>query len=105
MSKSTLKARNRYHLKKYKKADFDGKYRKIHNSMNKYILSFKSFDDRFTADFHCTYNLFIFALCRLNLWSQNTKEPKKSFYDVFYNHIVSKAENIGVANIGEKKIY
>ena len=104
MPKSKLKARNRYHLKKYEKV-FGSEYKRLHNLMNKYVLSFKSYDDRFTADFHCTYNIFIFALGRLNLWSRNTKDPKKSFDDVFFNHIVSKAEKIGVADINEKKIY
>ena len=104
MSKSTLKARNRYHLKKYEQV-FGSEYEKLHNLMNKYILSFKSYDDRFIADFHCTYNIFIFALCRLNLWSKNTKDPEKAFFSVFDDHIIDKAQHIGRDTIKEKKFY
>ena len=104
MSKSKLKARNRYHLKKYEQV-FGSEYEKLHNLMNKYVLSYKSYDDRFTADFHCTYNIFIFALCRLNLWSRNTKDPKKAFFSVLEDHIFSKAQHIGRDTINEKKFY
>ena len=96
MSKSKLKARNRYHLKKYEKV-FGSEYEKLHNLMNKYILSYKSYDDRFTADFHCTYNIFIFALCRLKLFSRNTKDEKSTFFDVMVR-VNKTAENIGVSN-------
>jgi len=96
MSKSKLKAQNLYHLKKYEKV-FGSEYEKLHNLMNKYILSFKSYDDRFTADFHCTYNIFIFALCRLKLFSRKTKDEKFTFFDVMVR-INKTAENIGASN-------
>ena len=94
--KKSKNRRNNYHLKKYSKI-IEPLYENVHNKMNEYILSFKKNDDKFVAEYHCTHNLFVFALCRLKLFSQKTKDDKFTFFDTIVR-INKTAEKIGVSN-------
>tara|TARA_B100000959_G_C14506657_1_gene429508 strand:+ start:104 stop:412 length:309 start_codon:yes stop_codon:yes gene_type:complete len=94
--KKSKNRRNNYHLKKYSKI-IEPLYENVHNEMNEYILSFKKNDDKFVAEYHCIHNLFVFALCRLKLFSQKTKDDKFTFFDTIVR-INKTAEKIGVSN-------
>ena len=88
--------RNNYHLKKYSKI-IEPMYENVHNKMNEYILSFKKNDDKLIADYHCIHMLFVFALCRLKLFSQKTKDDKFTFFDTMVR-LNKVAEKIGIDN-------
>jgi hypothetical protein len=94
--KKSEKRRNNYHLNKYDKI-IHPMYENLHNKMNEYILSYKKNDDKFIAEYHCIHMLFVFALCRLKLFSRKTKDEKFTFFDVMVR-MNKTAENIGVSN-------
>lgn len=96
MTKSDAQ-RNKMHLKKYEK-QIQPMYEEIHNKLNKYILSFKSNDDKKAADCHSLFNLFVFAFARLRLFAQQTPDEKFTYND-FLDRVFIKGVEMGEQDI------